>query len=152
MAAIPNNIILDASVIAKWFLQEENHSEVALEINNDFTKGKVLISIPSIIYYELANLLRSAYRSSRITQKQAQYFYEEFLELDLVEYSSDDLKKEALKKALKFDISTYDAQYVVLAEHLKLPFFTADQKLSQKISSKFLKPLSDYPSSWNERT
>jgi len=49
-----------------------------------------------------------------------------------------------LRIALSFDISSYDASYLALAEELKIPFITADQKLINKVESKFLVSLKDF--------
>ena len=56
-----------------------------------------------------------------------------------------EVQYEALDIAMKYDISSYDASYVALAEYLKKPFFTADDKLLKKVKSKFVFGLSDYP-------
>jgi predicted nucleic acid-binding protein len=125
----PTNIILDSSVIAKWFFPSEEDSEIALKIKNLFLSKEISISAPVLIYYEINNLIRSAIKSLGINEKLAKEAYQGFLELDLITYSSKELMEMALEKAVSIDISSYDASYLVLAEYLKIPLITADQKL-----------------------
>ena len=66
--------------------------------------------------------------------------------IEFIIYSSEELFKEAFEKATALDITFYDASYVVLAEYLKFPFYTADKKLLQKANGKYLYHLKEYPS------
>lgn len=66
------------------------------------------------------------------------------LQLDFTVYSSVALLKEALRLAIVLDITSYDASYIALAEYLKVPVFTADEKLVKKASSNLVKGLLDY--------
>ena len=50
-------IILDASVVLKWFLEEKD-SRKALEIRQKYLSGLVDISVPILILSEVANVLR----------------------------------------------------------------------------------------------
>ena len=137
------DIILDSSVIAKWFFPEEN-GQLALKIKDDFTANVTSISAPLLLYWEINNLLKTATKRLRITVKSAVSVYEAFLKLNFIVYSSEELMAKTLKIAIQFDISSYDASYVALAEYLQKPFFTADQKLLSKIISNFVFDLKSY--------
>ena len=137
------DIILDSSVIAKWFFPEES-GQLALKIKDDFTTNVTSISAPLLLYWEINNLLKTATKRSRITAKSAVSVYEAFLKLNFIVYSSEELMAETLKIAIRFDISSYDASYVALAEYLQKPFFTADQKLLSKVISNFVFDLKSY--------
>src|ERR1700684_4195091 len=50
-------VVLDTSVIAKLFLKEDG-SEVAIAIKDHHIKGKIDIVMPSLVRYELVNLLK----------------------------------------------------------------------------------------------
>jgi predicted nucleic acid-binding protein len=50
-------IVLDASVIAKWFLEEPKSSE-ALHYRDLHAQKKEIIIAPSILIYEMANFFR----------------------------------------------------------------------------------------------
>ena len=139
------NIIIDASILAKWFLPGEESAEIALRIKDDFAQGTVSIMLPSLIYYEINNLLKSAAVSMRIDPKKALKIYGDFLDLDFEIYTTKELLKSTFDCAIKYDISSYDASYVALAEYLQKPFFTADKNLLNKVKNKFVFSLEKYP-------
>lgn len=137
----PTNIILDCSVVAKWFFPSEEDGKVALKIRDLFLSKKISISVPVLIYYEINNLIRTAIKSLRINEKLAKEAYQGFLELDLIAYSSKELMEMALEKAVSIDVSSYDASYLALAEYLKIPLITADQKLIDKAKTDLVQNL-----------
>ncbi|MBI2315258.1 type II toxin-antitoxin system VapC family toxin [Candidatus Daviesbacteria bacterium] len=115
------SIIIDASVVAKWLLPD-GEDPLANLIKRDFTKRIITISVPTLIFYEINNLLKSAILSNRLNIKQAVNLYEVFLNLDFIVYWSKQLLISALKRALELNISSYDAAYVVLSGQFKSPF------------------------------
>ena len=48
-------IVLDASVVAKWFIEEED-TEKAIEIRDKFVRGEIKILVPSLLIYEIGNV------------------------------------------------------------------------------------------------
>ena len=50
-------IVLDASVVAKWFIEEEN-TEKAIEITirDKFVRGEIEVLAPSLLIYEIRNV------------------------------------------------------------------------------------------------
>lgn len=129
------SIVIDASVVAKWLLPDEENLVASL-IKKEFTKRTVSISVPVFIFYEVNNLLKSAVLSGRLDAKRAVNLYEAFLDFDFIVYWSKQLLRTALQTAIDLNISSYDASYVVLAESLQIPFYTADEKLVKKTSGK----------------
>lgn len=138
-----NQIIIDSSVIAKWYLPDEP-SEPAFRIKQDFIDKKTSLAAPLLIYYEVNNILRSAAKSFRVNKKEADKAYRAFLELDFKAHHSKELLNDALQKAIELDISSYDASYVALAEYLEVPFYTTDEKLIKKADNKLVKNLEGY--------
>lgn len=140
-----STIIIDASILAKWFLLDEIDRENALRIEKDYRKGLIFIALPSLAYYEVNNLFKSAVSSQRISKKDAEDLYEKgFLALDFSVYFSNALLTKTLRKAVTENISAYDASYVALAQNLKIPFYTADEKLLQKAKAKYVKHVKHY--------
>lgn len=137
------SILIDASVVAKWLLPDEENL-IADLIRKDFAKRIIAISVPAFIFYEINNLLKSAVLSRRINAKDAICLYGDFLDFGFTVYWSRQLLKAALEKALELNISSYDASYVALAEHLQVPFYTADEKLVKKASGKLVRLLENY--------
>lgn len=140
---IKRTIILDSSVIAKWFFPEEN-SDLALKIKCDFSKKRISIVAPLLLYYEVNNLLRTAVKRFRVNPKDAIDVYNAFLGIDIFLYSSEELMKNTLKIAIDSSLSSYDAAYVALAYHLDIPFYTSDKKLISSANNKLVVDLMDY--------
>ncbi|MEK7517743.1 MAG: type II toxin-antitoxin system VapC family toxin [Patescibacteria group bacterium] len=139
------DIIIDSSVALKWFFPEEESSNESLKIKKDFTEKKIMISIPVLFFYEVGNVLKSSVKSLRIDSGKAKTVYEKFTHAEFITYSSKELFKDAFEKADSLDITFYDASYVVLADYLKIPFYTADKKLLQKIKGEYVFHLKEYP-------
>lgn len=138
-----STIILDSSVIAKWFFPEED-SDMALHIKEKFVDGELSIAIPILLYYEVNNILKTASKLVHINTQDTLKVYQSFLNLNFIAYSTTKLMVNTLEIAMKYDISSYDASYLALAEHLQIPFITADQKLVNKVTSKYVFKLENY--------
>ncbi|MBN1802548.1 MAG: type II toxin-antitoxin system VapC family toxin [Candidatus Lokiarchaeota archaeon] len=50
-------VIIDASVVVKWFIEEEG-SEIARTIRDKFVEGKIEFIVPSLLYFEVLNALK----------------------------------------------------------------------------------------------
>ncbi|KKS12063.1 hypothetical protein A2617_04710 [Candidatus Daviesbacteria bacterium RIFOXYD1_FULL_41_10] len=137
------SIIIDASVVAKWLLPDEENLTANI-IKKEFAKRDISISVPIFIFYEVNNLLKSAILSGRLDVKEAINLYEAFLDIDFIVYFSKQLLKSTLKEAVDLNISSYDASYIALAECLQIPFFTADEKLVKKAANKLVRSVEDY--------
>lgn len=140
------DIIIDSSVALKWFFPEEESSSEAFSIKKDFTEKEITISVPILFFYEVGNVLKSSVKSLRIDSIKAKTVYEKFTYAEFITYSSKELFKHAFEKANSLDITFYDASYVVLAEYLKIPFYTADRKLLQETKGEYVCHLKEYPS------
>lgn len=141
-----STIIIDSSIIAKWFLEDEEEKESALKIKEDYLQGNISIALPSITFYEVSNFLKMAVSRLRIEKDSAYTVYKKFLEFDFEIHFSNELLEASIYEAVTHNITSYDASYVVLAEYLKVPFYTADEKLLQKSKGKYLYHLKEYPS------
>lgn len=121
--------VLDTSVVAKWFLAEED-SEVA-ERFLDALAGGDRVSVPSSFFYELAHLLWSK-RQTGITEKGAATIWGDITRLPFIVTQWEELFPQALSFAYRFEISPYDAAFVVLARELGCELITADRRLWKK--------------------
>ena len=138
-----NNIIIDASIIIKWLLPDEE-DKIALKIKQDFDEKMLTITIPHLTFYEIGNVLKTAIKRERISENSAKKLYSALIDLEFVVYATKDLFAFALSRSIDFDISVYDAAYIALAEYLQVPFLTADRKLLNKVKNKFVIDLKEY--------
>jgi len=123
--------VVDASVVAKCFIVED-YSYEALEIVDSHVKGRLLLSAPSLIIYELGNVL---WRHPRIAAEKAYEFIEKFLDLQigLVDIWSDaELLKCACGISKTKNLTFYDSSYLAMAERNRAKLITADEYLRNK--------------------
>jgi len=122
-------VAADASIIVKWFL-EEKFSDEALKLRNDYIKGKIIIAVPSLLEYEVLNVLKygNVYdidELKEIGEALNKYGFETY-ELE------GELKKLTIESALRNKLTIYDASYVALAKQLNTTLYTADEELIEK--------------------
>ena len=122
--------VADASFCGAWILADEL-SDKAEDLLTRIVKGSVELMVPALWHYEMNNLLRSAHRRKRLTEEDAREALET---LNQVPLFNEDLpegpaRKRILHLALQFDLSSYDAAYLELADRHKIPLYTADARL-----------------------
>ena len=119
-------LVLDASVVAKWFKYEEGR-EKALEIRDNFISDQEQITFPDLLILELANLLRFSriYNQTDIIKAVESI---ENMDIDIV-VPTFEVIKDSVRMAVENDLTVYDAVYISLAESLGCDFITADEKL-----------------------
>lgn len=141
-----NSLVIDASVVLKWYIPDEE-IECADRIKRDFLDKRILLSAPSIIHYEINNVVLNAVRSKRLSVNRATLALKDFYFSDIKFHSSSLLLLSTFKLAEEFNISSYDASYVALSQSARIPFYTADAKLIGKLKNKIplVKSLSEYP-------
>jgi len=124
------NIVIDASVIVKWFI-DENESDKAEIIKEQFINEKINLIIPSLLYYEVLNALKY----SKLFKLDELNLVGESIEnygFDVIEIK-DEIREKMVEIAINHDISIYDASYIALAEKFKTQLITADEKISNKL-------------------
>ena len=139
-------IVVDASVVVKWFIVEEDR-EKALRIRDDYIEGRMTLSAPSLMPFEVMNAVRYARKDigvERLTQiaKSLSLYGIRLHSLLREEYA-----EKTINTALNNNISVYDASYVALAEHLQTILYTADSDLINRLRKEaktHLKHLNDY--------
>ena len=95
-------------------------------------EGRVEITVPSLLYYEVANIL--LFGRSRPPAEEAAEALSDLFSIPLaVEAPERDAADAALRLASQLGLSYYDASYVALAETLNCPLITADQRLARRI-------------------
>lgn len=122
-------VVVDASVVAKWFL-EEVYSDKAVLLRDKYVGREILLTSPSIMLYEVLNALRYS----------GLYSKEELVDIvrTLERYGIElwDLEREygerVAEVAIELNVSVYDASYVALAEIVNSRLVTADEEIVTK--------------------
>jgi predicted nucleic acid-binding protein len=127
--------VIDASVVIKWFLPEEN-SGYADGLLDGFLNNKFDLIAPDLVLIEVASVLRKKVTlQKQIATGEASAIFQEMLTLPVSLRSSASLVDSAFRMALQHDHSVYDMLYCALAIDHKADFVTADQILVNKLGS-----------------
>ena len=121
--------VADASIVAKWFL-EEDFSDESRQLRDSFVTGNLTISVPSLLFYETLNALSHSglFREEELilaARALSRYGF------DVWEPKGKTYEQSAML-SLKHDISVYDASYLALALYLKVTLYTADSEIIKK--------------------
>lgn len=119
-------MIVDASVVLAAFLPDEAQAQ-AQAVMRDHVIGRLRLSAPDLLLYEVSNAVVQAVRRGRINTEQAHDILASLeglgIEWQAVAWPA------MLSIAQRFDRSAYDAAYVALAEAMDQPFITGDRRL-----------------------
>jgi predicted nucleic acid-binding protein len=129
--------VVDASVVAKWFLKDKVACSAATQMREDFVEGRISLVAPSLFTYEMASLLGIAVKRGRLTAEDANVAFEELtaMRIPLVEHGS--IGPLAVSLAASNGQSAYDNTYVALAMALNSPFYTADKLLIRNLGPEY---------------
>ena len=123
--------VVDASVVGSWVLPDENHPEslTALERLKDDEAFA-----PSLLWFELRNLLLANERRQRITPAQTAAALNLVKELPLRLDGQAD-SDTTLQLARAYRLTIYDAAYLELAVRRHLALVTFDTALAEAARS-----------------
>jgi len=122
------NLVLDTSVVAKWFLPEPLSPE-ADKILEDLRQRKSIVAAPDLVVYEFANILWQRQKKGEISTRQASAIMSDFERLPLELVPGDAIGAQALDIAGKAGCTAYDGAFIALAVELEYMLVTADQRL-----------------------
>ena len=116
--------VVDASVAAKWFLEEE-HTAAALRLLEvaDF------LHAPELFWLELDHVLCKKVRRGELTQELGEEIRQALDQFPIQKFPSDWLRDLAFTIAGVTGRALYDCLYLALAVLLGVPLVTADHKL-----------------------
>ena len=133
-------LVVDASVIAKVYLRDEENSDVARDLVARFTRGALDLIAPQYILYELPSAILNAVRQQRLAADIAVQAVEAFLRLELPTVGGDAnlpaMIQRSYELAQNLSCRLYDALYLAVALEFDCPLVTADARLHRGLSSR----------------
>lgn len=133
-------MIVDASVVVKWLNSNELDSNKAFLLYKEHIERGNQISVPQLLFIEIANYLATnTHTSTANIKKSLNFLYESNFIICAV---TEDSLIEAAVLAKKHKTSVYDMVYAVLAQKNNTTLITADNKFANKVNFPFVQTLS----------
>jgi predicted nucleic acid-binding protein len=120
--------VIDASVLAKWFVEEENTS-AALRLQS------LKLFAPDLLIVETTNVLWKKVRLGGFDPAFLAPAVRVMRYANLTLIDSLTLADRAVEIALRLNHAVYDCYYLALAEQRNLPMVSADDRLGRKLSA-----------------
>ena len=137
-----DQIIVDANVIVKWFI-EENNSNNAKILRSKFIDGEIELIAPSLLYFEVLNALKYSKLFTQAELNDAGESLENY-GFNIITIQKE-IREFMIKIAVEYDMSIYDASYLGLSIAMGGTLYTADEKILKKLPKslkKYVKNLS----------
>ena len=103
-------VVLDTSVIVKWFVKEPDSGKASVWMSRH-VEGTEIILVPSLFFYEIANVLR--YKKDLPTKE----ILEVIENLEKLNLRTEEITSELIMKSIVLarerKVSIYDAVFVV---------------------------------------
>nr|MBC8360243.1 type II toxin-antitoxin system VapC family toxin [Candidatus Desulfatibia profunda] len=116
-------LVLDASVAAKWYL-EEQYSDAAFQLASREPEWV----IPDLFFAEMGNVFWKKVRGGEMDEADAKEALTDLLSFGFKQRETRALTPYALELAVEFQCSVYDGLYLAVAIDENCPLITADQK------------------------
>lgn len=119
-----NTYVIDTNVTVAWYLRE-SFSPAARGWQQRLLEGRIRLMVPSLHYWEFANVLRTLAKRGEIAPDLAQEIYVVHLDAPLDTVEPD--PRQVLSTALESDATAYDAVYIALCLAHDVPLITAER-------------------------
>ncbi|MGQ0623556.1 MAG: type II toxin-antitoxin system VapC family toxin [Sporichthyaceae bacterium] len=121
-------LVIDASVALKWVVEEER-SDRAAALLIDFDDGEVELVAPEHLVGEVGNGLRKRVTQQVLSVADARAALVGIRDLELELIADPARWYASLSAALDWQLTTYDAHYVLLAQAIGGELVTADARI-----------------------
>jgi predicted nucleic acid-binding protein len=119
-----NTCVIDTSVTVAWYI-EEAFSPSAREWQERLLAGKVRLLVPSLHYWEFANVLRTLVIRRDLSEELASEILDLHLDAPLEVAEPD--RRLTLAAAFRYNATVYDAVFIALADAMEVPLVTAER-------------------------
>ena len=126
-------VVVDAPVIVKWFVEEEYSREARL-LRDSYASGLVDLAAPSLLPYEVLNALKY---SGAFGEEELKEVAQALADFQFTLYNLEGrLAFKAVEVSMRKGVTIYDAAYVALAYILNTTLYTADERLTKRVGDR----------------
>ena len=131
-----NKVVIDANIVLEWLdPQESTQRKNAFYLYELLKKGEIVIYAPVFLLVEVANIL---FWKKKMAVKDILTFIDRVKNSGVNFVVGSDAIEDIINLMDKYQITSYDAQYVYLAEKMNLKLATFDEKLGKIESTKYI--------------
>ena len=137
--------VIDASVVVKWVLDDEQHVPQARALRDAcLIDGTVQLHAPELMVYEVTNAIRAAAFNKRLPADIAADALAALLDAPIELHEPDPMT--ALDIGMRMVVSGYDASYVALAGALGVECWSGDERLVRACErpAPYVRSISEY--------
>ena len=109
-------LVIDASVVLKWYLTNEEYGERALNLLSKYISNELDLLAPSLLEYEVVNGLTIAQKRGRIKEENILLAIDGFIDLKIKLKDLSQFYAGVLYYCKVYNRSVYDASYLAVAE------------------------------------
>lgn len=138
-------VIVDASVVLKWYLDDEEYGQKAIRLLAKYISNELEILAPSLLEYEVINGLIIAQKRGRIKEEKIRTAIDGFVDLEIKLKNLSSYYPKVLYYCKIYNRSVYDASYMAMADEEGVALVTADEGLYNAVKKdlKWVKWLGD---------
>ncbi len=132
-------IVLDASVVLKWFAgRNEDREAEALAVRAAYEAGRIAVVVPTLLALEIVNIAarRWMWGEAAVVELAA--------DLDDLGFEWREAEPERIARWTATGLTAYDAAYVALAEEVRAPLITDDRLILERAPA-IARALTDWP-------
>jgi len=134
------NLVVDSGITVKWYIEEDD-SDIAQLIYNEYEAGNISFLAPDLIYAEFGNIIWKKQIFKNLNANEADFAISEFKKISFTLTPITLLFDDAYKIAVKYKRTFYDSLYLALSERENCEFVTADEKFYNSVRNSFSKTI-----------
>ncbi len=124
-------LVVDTSVIIKWYRQNEVDAEAALAIRSAYLAGDIRLVGPDLALSEFANVMRYM---NDLSTEQVQRAVDSLFSMRLTWLApTANVLNRAVDIAREHETPVYDAIFAAVAEELSALYVTADERFVKRV-------------------
>ena len=132
------NLVVDSGITVKWYIEEDD-SDIAQLIYNEYEAGNISFLAPDLIYAEFGNIIWKKQIFKNLNANEADFAISEFKKISFTLTPITLLFDDAYKIAVKYKRTFYDSLYLALSVRENCEFVTADEKFYNSVRNSFSK-------------